>query len=89
MEPVVNRQLFELVNFDSAVPGGSATVVHRFTAEGQYVLSLLREDRVVETATALSTFMRSMIVAIPSAPSGTGESVSGSTGTTRAHGGSA
>jgi hypothetical protein len=49
MEPVVNRQLFELVNFDSAVPGGSATVVHRFTAEGQYVLSLLREDRVVET----------------------------------------
>jgi hypothetical protein len=49
MEPVVNRQLFELINFDSAAPSGSATVVHRFTAEGEYVLSLLREDHVVET----------------------------------------
>jgi hypothetical protein len=49
MEPVVNRQLFELVNFDSATPAGSAAVVHRFTAEGQYILSLIRENRVVET----------------------------------------
>jgi hypothetical protein len=62
MEPVVNRQLFELVNFDSAVPAGSAAVVHRFTAEGQYVVSLTRQDRVVET--------RSVTVSPPSGTRG-------------------
>ncbi len=49
MEPLVNRRLFELVTFDSATPGGHATVVHRFRTEGQYVLSVVREDREVES----------------------------------------
>src|SRR5690349_13413521 len=48
-----------------------------------------RTRSAASTANALSTFARSSMRAIPIAPPATGVSVSGSTGTTRAHGGSA
>src|SRR5262249_11452752 len=47
-----------------------------------------RTRSAARTPRALSTFMRSQMRAMPTSPSATGASVTGSTGTTRAQGGS-
>jgi hypothetical protein len=52
MKPFVDRATLEQTSFDSALPSGTAAVVHRFQREGRYAVALSPDGKqVVETRT--------------------------------------
>lgn len=48
MKVRINRNFLEQTSFDSGMPSGLGIVIHKFEAPGEYEISLVQEDRVVE-----------------------------------------
>jgi hypothetical protein len=47
---LLNAEFIRQVSFDSASPGGSSSVLHRFDEPGEYVVSFVRDEQIVQRA---------------------------------------